>query len=154
MPRLCFSVPHTKITLCSLAVWIRSALPLPSLPPETNHLFQKNHRLKHPELPLQEWQSETILNVHTVFNSISMLCLLFMFLLCSQPLMDCAVCYKTANDQIEPKPLPYVHCIQKPRLTKVSSFPSCYVYYYTCNISAFTVPPSYQWLICLALFTH
>uniref|UniRef100_A0A3Q3VSA6 Retinoic acid receptor responder protein 2 n=1 Tax=Mola mola TaxID=94237 RepID=A0A3Q3VSA6_MOLML len=35
-----------------------------------------------------------------------------------RPLMDCAVCYKTANDQIEPSPMPYVHCIQKPRLTR------------------------------------
>ncbi|KAK5898094.1 hypothetical protein CgunFtcFv8_015541 [Champsocephalus gunnari] len=35
-----------------------------------------------------------------------------------RPLMDCAVCYKTAADQIETSPKPYVHCIQKPRLTK------------------------------------
>ncbi|XP_073344344.1 uncharacterized protein [Pagrus major] len=35
-----------------------------------------------------------------------------------RPLMDCAVCYKTADDQIESNPKPYVHCIQKPRLTK------------------------------------
>uniref|UniRef100_A0A8C6UAM7 Retinoic acid receptor responder protein 2 n=1 Tax=Neogobius melanostomus TaxID=47308 RepID=A0A8C6UAM7_9GOBI len=35
-----------------------------------------------------------------------------------RPLMDCAVCYKTASDQIEPTPKPYVHCIQKPRVTE------------------------------------
>uniref|UniRef100_A0A673CQC1 Retinoic acid receptor responder protein 2 n=1 Tax=Sphaeramia orbicularis TaxID=375764 RepID=A0A673CQC1_9TELE len=35
-----------------------------------------------------------------------------------RPLMDCAVCYKTAADQIESNPKPYVHCIQKPRLTE------------------------------------
>ncbi|XP_030254901.1 uncharacterized protein LOC115570440 [Sparus aurata] len=35
-----------------------------------------------------------------------------------RPLMDCAVCYKAAEDQIEPSPKPYVHCIQKPRLTQ------------------------------------
>ncbi|KAL3040671.1 hypothetical protein OYC64_011639 [Pagothenia borchgrevinki] len=35
-----------------------------------------------------------------------------------RPLMDCAVCYKTADDQIETSPKPYVHCIQKPRLTE------------------------------------
>ncbi|KAJ0059706.1 hypothetical protein NL108_011195, partial [Boleophthalmus pectinirostris] len=35
-----------------------------------------------------------------------------------RPLMDCAVCYKTASDQIEPEPNPYVHCIQRPRLTE------------------------------------
>uniref|UniRef100_A0A8D0CVQ5 Retinoic acid receptor responder protein 2 n=1 Tax=Sander lucioperca TaxID=283035 RepID=A0A8D0CVQ5_SANLU len=35
-----------------------------------------------------------------------------------RPLMDCAVCYKTAADQIESIPKPYVHCIQKPRLTE------------------------------------
>ncbi|KAK5849883.1 hypothetical protein PBY51_014182 [Eleginops maclovinus] len=35
-----------------------------------------------------------------------------------RPLMDCAVCYKTAADQIETNPEPYVHCIQKPRLTE------------------------------------
>uniref|UniRef100_UPI0037E8F4FB uncharacterized protein n=1 Tax=Semicossyphus pulcher TaxID=241346 RepID=UPI0037E8F4FB len=36
----------------------------------------------------------------------------------NRPLMDCAVCYKTAADQIESSPKPYVHCIQKPRLTE------------------------------------
>ncbi|AWP17040.1 Hypothetical protein SMAX5B_017128 [Scophthalmus maximus] len=36
-----------------------------------------------------------------------------------RPLMDCAVCYKTAADQIEASPKPYVHCIQKRRLTEV-----------------------------------
>ncbi|CAB1447378.1 unnamed protein product [Pleuronectes platessa] len=35
-----------------------------------------------------------------------------------RPLMDCAVCYKTAGEQIEARPKPYVNCIQKPRLTK------------------------------------
>uniref|UniRef100_A0A3Q0T6U8 Retinoic acid receptor responder protein 2 n=1 Tax=Amphilophus citrinellus TaxID=61819 RepID=A0A3Q0T6U8_AMPCI len=35
-----------------------------------------------------------------------------------KPLMDCAVCYKSAGDQIEAEPKPYVHCIQKPRLTE------------------------------------
>ncbi|XP_044031826.1 uncharacterized protein LOC122866350 [Siniperca chuatsi] len=35
-----------------------------------------------------------------------------------RPLMDCVVCYKTADDRIESSPKPYVHCIQKPRLTK------------------------------------
>ncbi|XP_033841750.1 uncharacterized protein zgc:195173 [Periophthalmus magnuspinnatus] len=35
-----------------------------------------------------------------------------------RPLMDCAVCYKTASDQIEQEPKPYVHCMQKPRLTE------------------------------------
>lgn len=36
-----------------------------------------------------------------------------------QPLMDCAICYKTANNVMEANPKPYVHCIQKPRLTPV-----------------------------------
>ncbi|KAK7881697.1 hypothetical protein WMY93_030106 [Mugilogobius chulae] len=36
-----------------------------------------------------------------------------------RPLMDCAVCYKTSMDQIEQEPKPYVHCIQKPRLTEL-----------------------------------
>lgn len=35
-----------------------------------------------------------------------------------RPLMDCAVCYKTMADEIESNPKPYVHCIQKPRLTE------------------------------------
>ncbi|KAM7390252.1 hypothetical protein PAMA_008431 [Pampus argenteus] len=35
-----------------------------------------------------------------------------------RPLMDCAICYKTSEEQIESKPAPYIHCIQKPRLTK------------------------------------
>ncbi|KAM3593954.1 uncharacterized protein V6R79_026404 [Siganus canaliculatus] len=35
-----------------------------------------------------------------------------------RPLMDCAVCYKMTNDQLETEPRPYIHCIQKPRLTE------------------------------------
>ncbi|CAK6967459.1 uncharacterized protein LOC122866350 [Scomber scombrus] len=35
-----------------------------------------------------------------------------------RPLMDCAVCYKAVGDHIESNPKPYIHCIQKPRLTK------------------------------------
>lgn len=45
-----------------------------------------------------------------------------MFLIPLQPLMDCAVCYKTVNGQIDSPPKPYVHCIQKPRLTEVLLF--------------------------------
>ncbi|KAE8279738.1 hypothetical protein D5F01_LYC21867 [Larimichthys crocea] len=36
----------------------------------------------------------------------------------NRALMDCAVCYKTANDLMIMDPKPYVHCIQKPRLTE------------------------------------
>uniref|UniRef100_A0A3Q3S142 Retinoic acid receptor responder protein 2 n=1 Tax=Mastacembelus armatus TaxID=205130 RepID=A0A3Q3S142_9TELE len=35
-----------------------------------------------------------------------------------RPLMDCAICYKMAAGQIETSPKPYVHCIQRPRLTE------------------------------------
>lgn len=35
-----------------------------------------------------------------------------------RPMIDCAVCYKTSSDQIESNPKPYVHCIQKPRVTE------------------------------------
>uniref|UniRef100_A0A3P8WUF1 Retinoic acid receptor responder protein 2 n=1 Tax=Cynoglossus semilaevis TaxID=244447 RepID=A0A3P8WUF1_CYNSE len=35
-----------------------------------------------------------------------------------RPLMDCGVCYKTVQDQMEAVPKPYVNCIQKPRLTE------------------------------------
>lgn len=45
--------------------------------------------------------------------------ILFVSWLISQPLMDCAVCYKTTQEVIEATPNPYVHCIQKPRLTRV-----------------------------------
>nr|XP_040022996.1 uncharacterized protein LOC120811582 [Gasterosteus aculeatus aculeatus] len=34
-----------------------------------------------------------------------------------RPMIDCAVCYKTSADQIESRPKPYVHCIQRPRLS-------------------------------------
>ncbi|KAM6900475.1 uncharacterized protein FYW49_016982 [Xenentodon cancila] len=36
----------------------------------------------------------------------------------NRPLMDCAICYKTLSDQMEAEPTPYVHCMQKPRLTQ------------------------------------
>nr|XP_015810213.2 uncharacterized protein LOC107382553 [Nothobranchius furzeri] len=35
-----------------------------------------------------------------------------------RPLMDCAVCFKMSPEGIEYNPMPYVHCIQRPRLTK------------------------------------
>lgn len=35
-----------------------------------------------------------------------------------RPLIDCAVCYKTYGENIEPEPQPYVHCIHKPTLTE------------------------------------
>lgn len=46
---------------------------------------------------------------------------LVLFCLCAfmQPLMDCAVCYKTLREDIEPEPKPYVHCIHKTVLTQV-----------------------------------
>uniref|UniRef100_A0A1A7YE00 Retinoic acid receptor responder protein 2 n=1 Tax=Iconisemion striatum TaxID=60296 RepID=A0A1A7YE00_9TELE len=34
-----------------------------------------------------------------------------------RPLIDCTVCYKTYQEEIEPEPKPYLHCIQKPALT-------------------------------------
>lgn len=37
-----------------------------------------------------------------------------------QPLIDCAVCYKTFGGAIETQPKPYVHCVHKPTLTEVS----------------------------------
>ena len=36
-----------------------------------------------------------------------------------QPLIDCAVCYKTFAGEIERDPKPYVHCVHKPALTEV-----------------------------------
>ncbi|CAI5672868.1 unnamed protein product [Oreochromis niloticus] len=35
-----------------------------------------------------------------------------------RPLMDCAICFKAFEDQIKDEPNPYVHCIQRPRLTE------------------------------------
>lgn len=36
-----------------------------------------------------------------------------------QPLIDCAVCYKTYAGVIETEPKPYVSCVHKPALTEV-----------------------------------
>lgn len=73
-----------------------------------------------------------ISNLHTVLKtSTAYLWFFKMFSITSQPLMDCAVCYKTADDQIESIPKPYVHCIQKPRLTEV--FMSCLVITSLCD---------------------
>ena len=38
-----------------------------------------------------------------------------------QPLIDCAVCYKTYDGVVEASPKPYVHCIHRPALTEVSA---------------------------------
>ncbi|KAM9337801.1 retinoic acid receptor responder protein 2-like [Symphorus nematophorus] len=35
-----------------------------------------------------------------------------------RPLIDCAVCYKTFQDNIEPEPKPYIHCVHKTALTQ------------------------------------
>lgn len=60
-----------------------------------------------------------------------------MFLMTSQALMDCAVCYKTANDLMIMDPKPYVHCIQKPRLTEVLLLISCLVIAYCKRLELF-----------------
>lgn len=39
-----------------------------------------------------------------------------------QPLIDCAICYKTFRGEIEQDPKPYLHCIHRPALTEVSLF--------------------------------
>lgn len=132
-PRL-YCVAHIKRTLCSLAVWIWCELPLPPLLPETHQVCQRNNWVKRSDMPLQEWQSEWISKGETFFSNP---CTAFktstassgflMFSITSQPLMDCAVCYKTQGDQLEASPKPYVHCIQKPRLTQVVFFMSCFV---------------------------
>uniref|UniRef100_A0A3Q3W9H6 Retinoic acid receptor responder protein 2 n=1 Tax=Mola mola TaxID=94237 RepID=A0A3Q3W9H6_MOLML len=36
----------------------------------------------------------------------------------NRPLIDCAMCYKTLRDEIEPEPKPYVHCVHKTALTQ------------------------------------
>ncbi len=139
-PRL-YCVAHIKRTLCSLAVWIWCELPLPPLFPETHQVCQRNNWVKPPEMPLQEWQSEWISkveafisNLRTLFKTSTASSRFFMFSFTSQPLMDCAVCYKTLHDQIEGSPKPYVHCIQKPRLTQVFLFISCLV---ICDVRTF-----------------
>ncbi|KAG5268467.1 hypothetical protein AALO_G00212910 [Alosa alosa] len=35
-----------------------------------------------------------------------------------RPLIDCAICYKTFEGEIDPEPKPYVHCVHKPSLTE------------------------------------
>uniref|UniRef100_A0A3Q3IMZ6 Uncharacterized protein n=1 Tax=Monopterus albus TaxID=43700 RepID=A0A3Q3IMZ6_MONAL len=59
-----------------------------------------------------EWNTRT-----TACSNWSML-----FCVCAlmQPLVDCAVCYKTFQGEIEQEPKPYVHCIHRPALTEVS----------------------------------
>lgn len=124
------------MSLCCLAVWIWCELPLPPLLPEAHQVCQRNNWVKPSEMPLQEWQSKIISDHQRVFIT-STPYLHFIFSLTSQPLMDCAVCYKTANNEIESIPKPYVHCIQKPRLTGVlSSFVlSCLYHLYLYHLS-------------------
>uniref|UniRef100_A0A3P9KDZ0 Retinoic acid receptor responder protein 2 n=1 Tax=Oryzias latipes TaxID=8090 RepID=A0A3P9KDZ0_ORYLA len=35
-----------------------------------------------------------------------------------RPLMDCLICYKTISGRMDSNPRPYVHCMQKPRITQ------------------------------------
>lgn len=49
-----------------------------------------------------------------------------------QPLIDCAVCYKTLREEIEPQPKPYVHCIHKTALTQVRTPPLSVDRFATC----------------------
>lgn len=60
--------------------------------------------------------SEICLSV-TACSNLSVLFSLCAFM---QPLIDCAVCYKTFREEIEQEPKPYVHCVHKPALTEVS----------------------------------
>ncbi|KAF6720536.1 hypothetical protein FQA47_009050 [Oryzias melastigma] len=34
-----------------------------------------------------------------------------------RPLMDCLICYKTIYGQMDSNPKPYIHCMQRPRIT-------------------------------------
>lgn len=104
---------------CYLTVWIWCELPLPPLLPEAHQVCQRNNCVKPPDLPLQEWQSKIISDHQRVLVTPTPYLHFLIFSLTSQPLMDCAVCYKTANNEIESIPKPYVHCIQRPRLTVV-----------------------------------
>lgn len=129
------SVSHIKMTICSLTVWIWVDILLPSLPPETYQVCQRNSWLKPSAMPLQGWQSEWIFkreafisNKCTVFKTSTASVSSFVFSNILQPLMDCAVCFKTAGGQMETNPKPYVHCIQRPRLTQVLLFTSCPVW--------------------------
>ncbi|KAM9436258.1 uncharacterized protein Hap1MRO34_000754 [Clarias gariepinus] len=35
-----------------------------------------------------------------------------------RPMIDCAVCYKMFNNEIQMEPKPYIHCVHKPMLTQ------------------------------------
>lgn len=35
-----------------------------------------------------------------------------------RPLIDCGICYKIYNGEIQNEPKPYIHCIHKPQLTQ------------------------------------
>lgn len=45
------------------------------------------------------------------------------FFLSYQPMIDCAICYKTFKGEIQVEPKPYIHCVHKPTLTKVLIHP-------------------------------
>lgn len=61
------------------------------------------------------------------------LSLAFCFCVFMQPLIDCAICYKTYGGEIEQEPKPYVHCIHKPALTEVSLL-HCYSDWQSCDL--------------------
>ena len=115
------SLAHIEIAPLSLPGRIRCEIHLPPLLHETHHVCQRDDWAGPCELPLQARPGEHTSGTQT-----------FVFTLKTstassrsfcypppQPLMDCAVCYKMAAEQIESRPKPYVNCIQRPRLTKV-----------------------------------
>lgn len=38
-------------------------------------------------------------------------------------MIDCAICYKTFEGEIQMEPKPYIHCVHKPVLTQVLIHP-------------------------------
>lgn len=112
-----------------LSAWFRRDIHLPPLLPQSHQLSKRNDRFH--GVPVQERQSEFCLLLlsflaerpsYAVFQrpgpalTCTALCA-FM-----QPLIDCAVCYKTLRDEIEPVPKPYAHCVHKTTLTQVELF--------------------------------
>lgn len=109
---------------------LQRGLHLPPLLPQSHHLPQRDDRrdglqveerqgesLPHPSLPPSQPGFASRPASAAVWEGLSRLVPLLP--LCVQPLIDCAVCYKTLRDQIEPEPRPYVHCVHRTALTQV-----------------------------------
>lgn len=123
--------PPCSPAVVFLAGRVRRDVHVPPLLPQSHHLSQRDGGRV--GVPPQKRQGENVVFCRHVWTEFLLELVLFCLCAFMQPLIDCAVCYKTLSEEIEPQPKPYVHCIHKTALTQVRPLPDRVANFSTCS---------------------